>query len=100
MKQLTIQSTGIAGTLESSDISITIEQNEDKGIEIQLKSTVENLFGEQIKKVIRETLEDMGVNDALVRANDKGALDCTIQARVTSAVSRATQTPCYPWEVK
>lgn len=100
MKQLIIQNVGMAGTLESSDISVTIEQNEDKGIEIQLKSSVENLYGKQIIKVIRETLENMGVSDALVRANDKGALDCTIQARVTSAVSRATQTACYPWEVK
>ena len=26
------------------------------------------------------------------------ALDCTIRARVTAAVSRATRTPCFPWE--
>ena len=98
MKQLIIQNPGIAGTLESSDISITVEQNEDRGIEIQLKSSVENLYVDQIKKVIRETLADLGVNNALVRATDKGALDCTIRARVTTAVSRATRTPCFPWE--
>lgn len=91
---------GIAGTLESSDITISIEPNEGKGIEIQLKSTVENQFGNQIRKVIREKLEELGVTDVLVRANDKGALDYTIKARVITAVSRATQTNCFPWEVK
>ena len=91
---------GVAGTLESSDITITLEPNQGKGIEIQLKSTVENQFGNQIRKVITETLSELGVNDALVYANDKGALDCTIKARVTTAVCRASDEKCFPWEVK
>lgn len=95
-----IKDVGISGTLESSDITISIEQNEGKGIEIMLKSTVESQFGRQIRKVIRETLEEMGITDVLVRANDKGALDCTIQARVMTAVSRASRTVCCPWEGK
>jgi len=95
-----MDSIGIAGTLESSDITISLEPNEGKGIEIQLKSSVERQFGNQIKKVIHERLEELGVKNALVRANDKGALDCTIKARVTTAVSRATKNKCVPWEVK
>lgn len=95
-----MDSVGIAGTLESSDITISLEPNEGKGIEIQLKSTVERQFGNQIRKVIKERLEELGVSDVLVRANDKGALDCTIKARVTAAVGRATQSKCFPWEVK
>ena len=91
---------GIAGTLESSDISIQVEANEGKGIEIELKSTVEIQFGNQIRKVIRETLEELGVKDALVRATDKGALDCTIRARVLTAVNRACPMNTYPWEAK
>ncbi len=94
-----LRDVGIAGTLESSDITISIEQNEGKGIEIMLASTVESQFGSQIRKVIRETLQEMGITDALVRANDKGALDCTIQARVMTAVSRASGNACYPWKV-
>lgn len=90
---------GIAGTLESSDIIIQIEKNEGKGIELSLKSTVENQFGKQIKKVILETLLELGISDAFVIANDKGALDCTIRARVRTAVSRASHQNCFPWEV-
>ncbi|AET69878.1 citrate lyase acyl carrier protein [Desulfosporosinus orientis DSM 765] len=95
-----IKEVGIAGTLESSDITISIEPNVGKGIEIMLTSTVERQFGRQVRKAIRDSLEEMGITDALVHANDKGALDCTIQARVMTAVSRATGTPCSPWEVK
>ncbi len=94
---MNIHGTGIAGTLESSDISISIESNDNKGIEIQLKSTVENQFGGQIRKVILEKLQELGVTDALIRANDKGALDCTIQARVTTAVQRASDDHRQPW---
>ncbi len=95
-----IHQAGIAGTLESSDITIHIEENEGKGIEIQLKSTVLNQFGNQIRHVIQETLQELGITDVLVRATDKGALDCTIRARLLTAVSRATHSSCFPWEVK
>lgn len=91
---------GIAGTLESSDIMVSIELNEDKGIEIQLKSTVENQFGNQIRKVIRESLEELSIENALVVANDRGALDCTVRARVATAVGRVTGSSCFPWEAR
>ncbi|MDK2809962.1 MAG: hypothetical protein PWR27_671 [Petroclostridium sp.] len=87
----------VAGTMESSDIIISVEPNEGKGIEIELKSVVENQFGNQVRKVIKETLEELGVEDVLVRANDKGALDCTIKARVSTAVYRAAENTEYKW---
>lgn len=80
----------IAGTLESGDIQVQIAPNENKGLQINLESSVAFQFGEQIKKVITETLVDLGIDNALVQANDKGALDCTIRARVTAAAVRAT----------
>ncbi len=79
-----------AGTLESGDILIQISPTEKQGVEIELQSSVAYQFGEQIKKVIRETLDGLGIDKALVRATDKGALDCTIRARVTAAAVRAT----------
>lgn len=99
-ERIKILDVGIAGTLESSDITIQIEKNEEKGIEIELKSSVENQFGKQIKKVILKTLQELGIENALVLAIDKGALDCTIRARVRTAVSRAARQNCFPWEVK
>ena len=78
----------IAGTLESGDIMVKIGPGE--GLEVELQSSVEAQFGRQIRQLIKETLEGLGIKDAHVDAIDKGALDCTIKARVTAAAVRAT----------
>ena len=80
----------MAGTLESGDIFIQIAPNDNAGLQIDLDSTVAYQFGDQIKKVITETLQGLGIDQAVVKATDKGALDCTIRARVTAAAVRAT----------
>ena len=82
--------TAMAGTLESGDIFIQIAPNDNAGLQIDLDSTVAYQFGDQIKKVIIETLQGLGIDQAVVKATDKGALDCTIRARVTAAAVRAT----------
>lgn len=93
-----ITKTAVAGTLESSDISITIEPNEELGIEIILKSSVEKQFGNQIKKVIVDTLKENGVEKALVKVVDKGAIDYVIKARTQTAIYRAAEKDQYSWE--
>ena len=80
--------TSTAVTLESGEIMITIGPG--KGLEVNLQSSVEAQFGAQIRAVITETLEGLDIHDARVDAVDKGALDCTIRARVTAAAVRAT----------
>jgi citrate lyase subunit gamma (acyl carrier protein) len=90
----------IAGTLESSDIQIIIEPKDEAGIDIELKSSVEKQFGRQIRKVITETLENLKIENARVIATDKGALDCTIKARVQAAAHRAAGVKeKFDWEV-
>ncbi len=86
-----------AGTLESGDIHIEIERNETPEVEIDLSSTVMKLYGRQITQVIRETLSELGIAGAIVTATDKGALDCTVRARVKTAVYRACQSSEYAW---
>lgn len=94
-----IQSPAVAGTMESSDIMIRIEPGEN-GVELQLDSSVLQQFGRQIEAVIRETLAELGVADARVSAVDKGALDCTVRARVLAAAYRGAGRTDYVWEVK
>lgn len=90
----------IAGTLESSDIQIMLVSNENAGIKIELKSSVEKQFGKQIRKVINETLKKLEIDNVTLVATDKGALDCTIKARVACAVYRACGIKeDYDWEV-
>ena len=85
-----LEKNGVAGTLESGDIMVEIRPSEKQGINVELESTVANLFGRQIKQVIIETAEKCGLENVDIIANDKGSLDCTIRARVTTAALRAT----------
>ena len=82
-----IKKSAIAGTLESSDAQIIVEPGE--GITLDLSSNVMNQYGRQIKQTVLETLERLGVENAHVTVVDKGALDCTIKARVECAVFRS-----------
>lgn len=97
---MNIITTGVAGTMESSDIIVTVEPNAS-GIELSLESDVMQQFGKQIEKVIRQTLEELGVKNAKVSAVDKGALDCTVAARTMAAAYRAAESTDYVFsEVK
>lgn len=78
----------IAGTLESSDAQVTVEPGQD-GIELSLTSSVMNQYGRQIKATVLETLERLNVQHVRITVVDKGALDCTLKARVECAVFRS-----------
>lgn len=79
----------VSGTLESSDIMVTIEPNGEPGLKIKIKSSVDMYYHEAILNTIKNTLEELEVKDANISVVDKGALDCTIRARVITAVRRA-----------
>lgn len=81
--------TAVAGTLESSDCMVTVEPM-NGGLELDLDSAVYRQYGERIKEVAFETLERLDVTNARVSIVDKGALDCTIKARVECACARAS----------
>ncbi|MEN6411744.1 MAG: citrate lyase acyl carrier protein [Veillonellales bacterium] len=85
-----IEKTGQAGTVESSDVFITVAPaKQGDGIAIELESPTMQQYGHQIKAVIREALQRYQITDAMVVVNDKGALDCTIRARMNTAIERA-----------
>ena len=87
----------IAGTLESSDAQVTVEPGNGK-VEFTLESSVINQYGNQIKKVVMNTLKNLEVDNVKIKVVDKGALDCTIKARVECAVYRsAGQKTDVPW---
>jgi len=81
---------GQAGTLESSDVLIFVHFSPlQKGIKIELESPSEKCFGKIIIKKIEETLKLLGIENIYIKAQDRGALDCTICARLETAVKRA-----------
>jgi len=83
-----IKKPAVAGTLESSDCMVTVEPGAGQ-VDLDLTSSVIRQFGPQIRKVIAETLERLDVQDVHITVVDKGALDCTIKARVEAAVFRS-----------
>lgn len=87
----------ISGTLESSDAQVTVEPGDGK-IDLTIDSVVINQFGNQIRKVILDTLQHLGIDNIKITVVDKGALDCTLKARVEGAVYRSlNQTEQLPW---
>lgn len=83
-----IKKSAVAGTLESSDCMVSIEPH-PSGVDFGLDSVVAHQFGNQIKKVVLETLKRLEVDNVKISIVDKGALDCTIKARVEAAVFRS-----------
>ena len=78
-----------AGTLESNDILIMVMPNESGEVELELESIVMQQFGDVIERVILHKIQEMGVEGITIKAQDRGALDCTIGARVETAIMRA-----------
>jgi len=85
-----IRKSAQSGTLESCDIMIMLSPAaEGEGISVSLDSPTKKQYSARIKEVIGEALAQAGVKDAKVYANDRGALDCTIAARMETVIRRA-----------
>ena len=92
-----IKKPAVAGTMESSDCQVTVEPGNGT-IDFSLDSAVAHQFGNQIRKVTFETLKNLGVDNVKISIVDKGALDCTIKARIEGAVFRSVdQYKNIPW---
>lgn len=79
-----------AGTLESNDIMITVAPgSKGSGVVIELESNVLTQYGQAIKQAIAAVIAKQNVTDVYIKAVDRGALDCTIQARTLTALGRA-----------
>lgn len=83
-----INKSAAAGSMESNDAMILIESGEGE-IEIAIESVVKRQFGSQIEKAVKDVLDEFGVDDARVWVRDKGAVECTLKARMETAILRA-----------
>lgn len=95
-----ILNNAIAGTLESSDAQVQVFPQSGK-LSIYVESSVMNQYGRQIKKTAEETLVKLKVKEGKVVIIDKGALECTLKARIECAVFRSCgqSESNIPWEV-
>ena len=95
---MNIQIDAMAGTLESSDLLVKVSPHPEGRLEVAITSEVMRQFGAQIRRVVLETLQQLGVETGLVVIEDKGALDCAIRARVQTAALRGAQCQDLDWK--
>ena len=79
----------MAGTLESSDVQITLRHNPNGG-------DVMAQFGDAIRDTVLEELKKFDLNDVVVDVEDKGALDFVIRSRLQCAICRGAEIS-YNW---
>ena len=79
-----------SGSFESSDIIVLIEPvSENSGRTIEIDTTVMLEYGDSIKKLIINKLDEYSISDIHLIVKDKGALEPTINARMETAILRA-----------
>ena len=78
---------GQAGTMQSSDLMVTVEPADTLTIEIQ--STVKKQFEHLIRAKLEQVLTKFGVTSGRISVSDRGALDYAIEARLEAALNRA-----------
>ncbi|HOE04140.1 MAG TPA: aldolase/citrate lyase family protein [Bacteroidales bacterium] len=81
-----IAEAGNEGPKVRSDCKVIIELRDSGGLEINVKSKVKSLYGDDILKQLQELSDYFGLKNALVSIIDQGALPFVIAARFESVV--------------
>lgn len=78
------------GTMESSDAYMELEPIAT-GVQIDLQSVVEHQFGDSIRALAADMLQQEGIDNVSLRIVDRGALECTLRARLETLIARARE---------
>jgi len=87
---------GQQGPKVRSDCWVRVELKDSGGVQVDLTSKVDDMFGERIRKQLQDGCQALGVDHATVTCADQGALPFAIAARLETAVRRcghAVKTP-------
>ena len=84
-----IRKQAVAGTMQSSDLTVTVEPA--PSLDIQIESTVKQQFEPLIRAAVERVVARLGVSAVRVRVSDRGALDYAVEARVETALRRAAE---------
>ena len=80
---------GPRGERARSDCWVRVEIRDGGGIDLGVRSKVEAMYGEAVRRTCRAVLDALGVRHAVVSVEDQGALDFVLAARLEAAVKRA-----------
>lgn len=88
---------GNTGPKVRSDCQITLEITKSKGIQIEMKSKVASMFGDDILQQCQDLLDFFEIKNAILKIDDKGALPFVIAARFEAAVKQLLETDKEYW---
>lgn len=84
--------TGNHGDDIRSDCQVTLEITRSGGIDFDLQSKVQKLYGKQIDKLCRDILDFYQIKNCKLTLKDSGALDYIISARMEAAIRQLLDT--------
>jgi citrate lyase subunit beta / citryl-CoA lyase len=91
-KAALIATAGNQGDKVRSDCLLSIELTNEGGIQIEMQSKVNSLYGNSNKKLLQESLNFFGIKNAKIILKDQGALPFVIMARIEHAVKQLIET--------
>ncbi len=80
---------GVGGDPARSDCRVEVESRSAGGLDLSVTTKVEAMYGDRVRAACRDVLASLGVENARVTVEDRGALDFTLAARLEAAVARA-----------
>lgn len=78
-----------AGASERSDCLVSFEPASSGGLQLELQSKVKTLYGNAIRELCLEVLNFYGIEHAVLKLDDKGALPWVMSARLEAAIKQA-----------
>ncbi|MFN8258942.1 MAG: aldolase/citrate lyase family protein [Bacteroidales bacterium] len=83
---------GNLGEKVRSDCFLTLELTEKGGIQLEIKSKVESLYGNSIRQLFLDGLHFFAIDHAILKVQDSGALPHVLMARFECAVKQIIDT--------
>jgi len=84
-------SAGNKGKGVRSDCFVTLELNEQGGIQLQIESKVAVMYGDDIRNEVLSILDFFGIQNASLKIEDAGALSLVIAARLEACIKKLIQ---------
>jgi len=92
MRKNELVSCGNSGPKVRSDCRIEMQITEQDGIQIELKSKVKVLYGNDIIRLTKEILSFYGIENCKVSIEDSGAITPVLAARLEAAIKQLVDT--------
>jgi citrate lyase subunit beta/citryl-CoA lyase len=87
-----IITTGNKGKAVRSDCFITLVLKDSGGLEIQMESKVDVMYGNANRKLVKEVFDFFGIENALIKIEDTGSLPLVLTARIEAAIKKQVST--------